>query len=85
MQKEIGRPPAEPSKYITIKTLEVILLQTENHRPYITVQNFPGLHADMTIEQVRKMANALLDAANECEEKSNKDSHFPPTKRSYSL
>lgn len=85
MQQKIGVLPTEPSKYITVKTLEVILIQTENHRPYITVQNFPGLHADMTIEQVRKMANALLGAANECEEKSKKEPHFPPAMRSYPL
>lgn len=85
MQYKIGIPPIKPSKYITDKTLEVILNQINNQHPYLTVQNFPGLHADMTIAQVRKMANALLEAADECDTKFKKDSHFPPLKRIYPL
>ena len=83
MQHKIGVPPTEPSKYITEKTLEVILIQTGNHHPYITVQNFPGLHADMTIDQVRKMGLALLAAADECQKKAKKEPHFVPALRSY--
>lgn len=49
------------------KKLEVVLTQTFDHKPLVTVSNLPGPDADLTPSQLRALAVALCMAAEECE------------------
>jgi len=50
-----------------MKTLEVILTQTHDLKPLAVIKNLPGLDAEMTPSQMRRLAFALQSAANDCE------------------
>ena len=68
-----------------ITELKVTLTQTADGRPLATVKNFPGLDADMTPEQLRQMAGALLAAADECTARPIGRKHLSRVERSYQL
>lgn len=52
-----------------LKNIEIEMTCTAAGKPLAVVQNFPGLYAEMTPEELRKMAEWLVDAAEECEER----------------
>ncbi len=65
--------------------LHVIHTRTHDFRPLVTVRNFPGLDAEMTPEQLRLLAAALLTAAKECEARPTKGRHFTQSECRYSM
>lgn len=67
------------------KELHVILTQTRDHKPLVTLQNLPGLDSDLTPEEVRSLAAVLNAAADDCEAQPMDKRHFRPTTRSYTL
>ncbi len=66
-------------------TLKVILTETADHRPLATIQNFPGLDADLYPDQLRRLAGALLAAADDCEARDLKRKHLTMVKKAYPL
>lgn len=63
--------------------LNVLLTQTRDHKPLVTVCNLPGLDADMTPQQLRAVAAALCSAADESEAQPMNTKHFMRRKREY--
>ncbi len=63
--------------------IEVVLTQTRDRRPLVTVRNLPGSDADLTPEQLRGLAAALLAAAAECERRPMDKRHFSRAVRRY--
>ena len=63
------------------KMLEITISPARDRRAnaIATVQNFPGLHVDMTAAQLRGMAAALVIAARECETLPSRGKHFKRT------
>lgn len=49
------------------KELEIVHTQDRHGNPLAVVNNFPGLYAAMYPAQMRGMANALMRAADACE------------------
>lgn len=47
--------------------LDVTFTRCREGKPLATVHNMPGLDADMRPEQMRKLAEALLKAADYCD------------------
>lgn len=66
------------------KKLNVVLTQTHDHKPLATVRNLPGENADLTPDQMRRLAKALLTAADECQS-SLMGRYFAKIQRSYDL
>jgi len=58
------------------KHLDVEMTQTADRQPLAVVQNFPGLYAEMTPAQLRKLAARLCEAADECEDQPMDEKHF---------
>jgi len=65
--------------------LEVILTQIFDRKPLVTVNNLPGLNADLTPSQIRALAAALCMAAEECELQPMGRKHFRQMKRMYDI
>lgn len=65
--------------------LEVILTQTFDHKPLATVNNLPGLYAELTPEQMRALAAALCEAARDCEAQPMHHKQFRQKKRVYEI
>jgi hypothetical protein len=65
--------------------LEVVLSRTFDCKPLVTVNNFPGVHADLTPTQMRALAATLCRAAEECELQPMGHKHFKPKKRIYDV
>ena len=63
--------------------LNVLLTQTRDHKPLVTVCNLPGWDADMTPQQLRALATALCTAADESEAQPMNTKHFMRRKRAY--
>jgi hypothetical protein len=64
--------------------LEVLLTQTFEALPLATLRNLPGPDADLTPEQMRGLAAALLAAAEECEQRPIAKRLFRPVVKRYS-
>lgn len=58
------------------RTLQVEMSQTADQKPLAVVKNFPGLDAEMTPDELRTMAQWLIDAADECEERPDSRKHL---------
>ena len=65
--------------------LNVLLTQSRDRKPMVSVRNLPGCDADMTPQQLRALAKALRTAADECEAQPMNAKHFSQRKREYSL
>ncbi len=65
--------------------LVVLHTLTLDGAPMATIENFPGMDADMTPAQMRSLANALMIAANDCELMPSSVKNFRCQMRSYSL
>lgn len=67
------------------KQLSVLLTQTRDRKPLVTVCNLPGWDADMTPQQLRALAAALCAAADASEAQPMNPKHFSQRKREYLL
>jgi hypothetical protein len=56
--------------------LEVLLTQTFDRKPLVFVRNFPGGDAYLTPVQLRRLAAALVQAADESEAQPWANGHF---------
>ncbi len=65
--------------------LEVILTQTRNRTPLVTVNNLPDSHADLTPKQLRALAAVLCKAADEGEARPMDPKHFKQKRRLYDI
>jgi hypothetical protein len=65
--------------------LEVILTKTFDHRPLASVNNLPGVDADLTPAQMRALAAALYAVADECEQQPMDRKQFRQKKRMYDI
>lgn len=65
--------------------LEVILTQTRNHTPLVTVNNLPGQYADFTPGQLRALAVVLCKAADEADARHMGPKHFKQKRRLYDI
>ena len=64
------------------KTLDVIFTETTGHRPLAMIRNFPGGDTEITPSQLRSLAAALLQAADDSEAK---EFNFRAVSKSYLL
>ena len=65
--------------------LEVILTQTRNRTPLVTVNNLPGRYADFTPQQLRALAVVLCKAADEAETHPMNPKYFKQKRRLYDI
>jgi hypothetical protein len=49
------------------KQLDVEITEAANGKPLAVVRNFPGLYAELFPAQLRALAEALVQAADDCE------------------
>jgi len=50
-----------------IEPLQIRIRPGRTGKAFVVVDNFPGLHAEMTCEQLHQMAEELTAAANLCD------------------
>jgi hypothetical protein len=67
------------------KTLTVTLTRSYKNEPLATVHNLPGPGADLYPVQMRALAAALINAANECEARPMGKRSFVKTVKMYSM
>jgi len=60
-------------------TLNVYHTITRHGAPLAVVKNFPGLDAELRPEQLRRLAQALMLAADECEQLATKERRITMT------
>jgi len=63
-----------------IESLQIRISQGRTGKAFVVVDNFPGLHAEMTCDELRQMASELNAAADLCDSfnTSNSGSFNPP-------
>lgn len=66
-----------------MRKLEILLGQTDDRNPLVTVGNFPGMDAEMTPMELRSLATALNAAADECESRPMDKRRYMPAVRVY--
>jgi hypothetical protein len=67
------------------KELTVLFTRTSDLKPLAVVRNLPGLDAEMTPSQMRSLAEALREAAEECEARPTGKKAFMKVTKSYGL
>lgn len=65
---------------IMIESLQIRIRQGRTGKAFVVVDNFPGLHAEMTCKQLHQMAEELKAAADLCDSfnTTNSGSFNPP-------
>ncbi len=65
--------------------LRVKHTRTSNSKPLVTIHNLPGEGADLLPAEMRALARALIEAADECESLPVEGKYVRNVERTYSL
>ncbi|MFZ6872835.1 hypothetical protein ACO0LF_12280 [Undibacterium sp. Di27W] len=68
-----------------MKTLQVTLTETRFNKPLVVIDEMPGPHVEMSPDAVRAFANALLQAATDCEARDLTKKHLNSVKKTYAI
>lgn len=70
-------------KRTQLRQLTIQLTRTKDKTPLAVIQNLPGGDAELQPAQMRALAAAILQAAEECEVQPMKDREFRPVTKNY--